>query len=440
MDGTLHIVSLDQKPCNVLYLDEYNKFIVGTYELFPTIEDARLKLNSHLDDDNFKKSLERINYRAGKLILLRGNDVSVPSIEYEFDCEAGGGVFDTKIRYNKLDSSYSIYVAHSNGSVGVYKLSLYCGNKICLKEHIKIPGSKMLTSIDIFPESRFNNEPSGTGSSNSASSNHSSAYYSSSSSTSSSSSSSANSSPFMPPLNRFVVGDSNGFVTVINQSDPIREKVTHGDSIWQVKCLKLTSSRDVIIIGAENSSWYIYGLDDQNRKLVILYKNEFKDFSAGVTSISILESIRSVEYDLVEIWLGSYDETLQTYHVKINHDGISKPDVCHKNTISIDNGGIWRVKPLKGSKNQLCIAAMYGGSYILSLSGPERPNTNDQTSKQQQPRTPLAEESLVKLIDTESLELNYKPLHYDIDVSSCNTTYCIADFNNSLCLFKTIDK
>lgn len=431
MDDTVHIVTLDQRPCVVQYLEHYNKFIVGTYELFSSLEDARLRLNSHcIDDSQLNKTLERINHRAGKLILLRGNDVSVPNIEYEFDCNSGGGVFEIKVRYNRIDSSYNIYVAHSNGTIGIYKLSLNCGNKIALKEHITVNGSKMLTSIDIFPEPGYTDDNT-----NSASdvffpsTNH----LSSTSSVLSPTNIPGNSSPTTrlrststPLLNRLVVGDSSGFITVVNRGEPIREQVTQGDSIWQVKSLKLASGRDIIIVGAENSSWYIYGIDEQARKLILLYKNEFKDFTAGITCISILDIIHSTEYDLVEVLLGSYDETLQTYHVKLNHDGISKPGVCHKNTISINDGGIWRVKQLKGTNNekQLCIAAMYAGSYLLSLSGSE---------------SQTAEEKLTKLIDTESLKLKNKPLHYDVDVSSCNTTYCIVDFNNSLCVFKTID-
>lgn len=428
MDATLHIVTLDQKPCVVHYLEHYNRFIVGTYELFPSIEDARLKLNSHLDDSQLKKVLEKINYRAGKLILLRGNDVSVPSIEYEFDCEVGGGVFDAKIRYNKMDSSYNIFVAHSNGTIGIYKLSLHCGTKISLREHINNLDSKMLTSIDIYPESPGcgsraaidDNQTRQNSSSSSSNSVH--------SSQSSINSSSVNNNSIT--LNRLVVGDSEGYITVINQGEhQIRLQTNQDNSIWQVKSLRLSSGRDVIFVGSENCSWYIYGFDELAERLVLLYKNVYKDFSAGVTSISILEKIRSVDYDLVEILLGSYDETLQTYHVKLNHDGISKPHVCHKNTMSIENGGIWRVKPYRGNnRKQFCIAAMYAGSYVLTFSGFD----------EKQPQ--IEAEQLTRLIDTDSLKLAHKPLHYDIDVSKCNTTYCIADFNNSLCLFKTIDQ
>lgn len=430
--STVHIVTLDQKPCVVQYLEQYNKFIVGTYELFPSLEEAKLRLVHHpslihLNDQQLAKTLEKINFRAGKLILLRGNDISAPSIEYNFDCQAGGGVFDIKLKYNKVDSSYNIYVAHSNGTIGIYKLALHCGNKICLKEHLSVAGSKMLTCIDTFPDSSTSSSPKQNQRGLTLTCNNSSTNYQRVESIASN--------------YRLVVGDSGGFVTVlpyaqaIEPQAPIRENVTGGDSIWQVKTLELASENNIIIVGAENSSWYIYGFDREAERLLLLYKNSFKDFSAGVTCISVLDIMHSIEYDLVEILLGSYDETLQAYQLKINHDGISKPGVCHKNTISIENGGIWRIKPFKGNnKRQWCVAAMYAGSYILNLDGE---NIKPVASIDQQ--IPNENTSLSRIIDTESLELAHKPLHYDIDISSCNKTYCIVDFNNSLCLFKTID-
>lgn len=430
MEGsTVHIVTLNQKPCVVQYLDKFNKFLIGTYELFPSIDDAKLKLVHHhsfmgLDDSELDTTLKKINFRAGKLILMRDNDVSVPGVEYEFDCQAGGGVFDIKVRYNSVDNSYIILVAHSNGTIGIYKLALHCGNKICLREHLKVNGSKMLTCIDTFDESPTTTQST---SPNQKSENPS-TFVVDSSSPDKTRQQRTSSFSFN---HRLVVGDSEGFVTVIlyprstDSQSSIRENVADGDSIWQVKSLRLASGKDIVIVGSENSSWSIYSLDDDTKRLILLYKN-FKDFTAGVTCISLLDVFHSDEYDLVEILLGSYDETLQAYQIKLNHDGLSKPGVCHMNTISIDNGGIWRVKPMKGNnKRQLCIAAMYAGSYILNLDG-------ESIKQLQSLDNPTA---LRKIIDTESLKLSQKPLHYDIDVSSCNRTYCIVDFNNSLCLF-----
>lgn len=415
MDGTVHIVSLDQRPCIVHYLEQFNKFLVGTYELFSYIDDARSKLNSRLSDEQLKKELEKINQRAGKLILLRGNDVSAPCIEYEFDCEAGGGVFDAKVRYSRNDSSYSIFVAHSNGSIGVYKLALQCGNKICLREHIKVTGSTMLTSIDLVCENDGSIDLPVSPTLPSPSSN--------SAGSSVSTKGSINRLDIsIPNVKRLVVGDSEGFVTMVVGSTQIRLDVASGDSVWQVKSIKLTSGQDIVLVGAENSSWYILGLNEREEKLNILYQNSHKDFSAGVTCISVLSISHFNEYDLIEVLLGSYDETIQMYHVKLKQDGLSRPDVCHKDTLTIAGGGIWRIKSHRGrTRRQLCVAAMYAGAYLLDLD--HQTNLGSVQSK---------------LVDTASLKLAYKPLHYDVDVSTFGTTYCIVDFNNSLCLFKTI--
>lgn len=453
MDGTVHLLGLDQKPCFVHYLEQHNKFIVGTYELLPSIEDARLKLSPQFDDEELKKRLVQINNRAGRLILVRGNDVTGPSIEYEFDCQQGGGIFDAKISYNKTDASYSIYVAHSNGSIGIYKLSLNCGNKICLKEHIKLPQSDMLTCIDL-----LTNEDLATQHQQSCD-----LLPNSSASTSPRSSPRSISPSLVSPLgnanplshsrfefftsqaNKLVVGDSNGFLTIVHQGETVRKSVAEGNAIWQVKGMKLANKRDIIIVSCENSSWYLYEFDQRSESLKLLYKNEYKDFQAGVTCIAILNTIHTLEYEMIEVMLGSYDETLQMYHIKISHEGSHvRPDVCHKNTISIENGGIWRIKPLRSSQQnqrQLCMAAMYAGSYVLTLDGFDHQSgsvASVAAGADQQPEQAPKKEMLVKIMDVDSMKLQNKPLHYDIDLSPCNSTYCIVDFNNSLCIFKTV--
>lgn len=418
MDGTIHIVSLDQKPCVVNYLEQFNRFLVGTYELFPSIDDARCKFSSHLKDDELREELEKINQRCGKLILLRGNDINVPAIEYDFDCEAGGGVFDAKVRYSSADSSYSVFVAHSNGTIGIYKLALQCGNKICLREHIKIAGSKMLTSIDLVSSIY-------EGSTDSSDSSCSSPTMTSAPTlVATSTNYSSGRDLSLQRANRLVVGDSDGFVTVIIGPTQIRHDVASGNTIWQVKSIRLTSGQEVIIVGTENSSWYILGLNEVEGRLTMLYSNSFKDFTAGVTCISVLNMNHFNEYDLVEILLGSYDETIQIYHVKLRQDGLSRPDVCHKDTLAIAEGGIWRVKAHRGrTRRQFCVAAMYAGTYLLNL---ERESNTEQETQSK------------LLVDTGFLKLANKPLHYDVDVSTSGTTYCVVDFNNSLCLFKTI--
>lgn len=488
----LHFLTLSQRPCVVQYLEHYNKFIVGTYELLSSYDAARAKLPTWvaLDDDVIKQKLASINDRAGKLILIDGaEDAKTTRVEYEFDCEIGGGIFDMKVRYDQVSANYSINVAHANGVIGLYTLSLDRGNKISLKEHTISEGSTMLTCIDLFPDSDdIITQKCRSGNISPLINAPSSASLSSSENTSSSSPISLYPrqclarTPFIrleeqhttiipsSPTHqnsRLVVGDSAGFITVLNRGKQIRADVSQGDSVWQVKTLKLSSNRYIFLVGAENSAWFIYGLEENqgfnDDRLILLYKNCSKDFSAGVTSITLLETMRSAEYDLFEILLGSYDETLQMYHVKINQEANTKPDVCHKHTIPIDQGGIWRVKLIRdrskseqkakltsdnmgmdeskqGMKNtkksgahQLCIAAMYAGTFTLSLASFMTDTTGRISAE-------AGDSKITQLVDLKALQLMEKPLHYDIDVTSSGNAFLIADFNNSLCLIKTINR
>lgn len=371
-------LALDQKPCFVHYLQELNKFIIGTYQLFLNIDDARPKLKLTIDEDNLIDTLNDINFRAGKLILVEGDSSVQPRILFEFNCDSGGGIFDAKVVFIKQEFKYLIYVAHSNGKVGIYSLSSHGGYKIDPLQHIKILGSSMLTSIDLFPTDK-------------------------------------ELAAGLPTIDqtehcrKIVVGDADGYITIIHGSNQKREKVTDGDSIWQVRSSTTGLGKQIIIVGADNSSWFIYEVGEELR---LLYKNSYKDFSAGVTSIVILEKFSLMEeQNSLIVLLGSYDETLKMYQVSSGHTETFELNVNLKKTISIANGGIWRVKELR--RNQFCIAAMYAGSYIFSLDNLKS-----------------------ELIDTDGAKLPEQPLHYDIDIS-CDKTYCIADFNNSLCLFKT---
>lgn len=93
MDSELQILVLDQKPCFVHYLQYFNKFIVGTYELFPNLDAARSKLGSYGDESQLRDTLKSINSRAGKLILIDAEVDTRPRILLQFDCRVGGGVF-----------------------------------------------------------------------------------------------------------------------------------------------------------------------------------------------------------------------------------------------------------------------------------------------------------------------------------------------------------
>lgn len=417
MDDRPHLLVLDQKPCFVQYLEEYDKFIIGTYELYPNIEVARLKLK-YTSEDGLRDTLKSINSRAGKLILLDGSNEKVPNIVYEFECHLGGGIFDAKVIFDKIESNYIIFVAHANGSIGIYTLNGQCGFNISLSEHIKLVDSDMLTTIDIFLKPQENDSESML---KSIDNNQPTKVQSSEKPQTKSSS----------QPKKFIVGDASGYITLIDGHNRIRERVTDGDSIWHVKSWITNSDREIVIVGAENSSWFIYEYEESSETLVLLYKNSYKDFNAGVTSISISRMERSTDQEILTFLLGSYDETIQFYDVKFDSFESSKPTVRHSRTIPIANGGIWRMKRLRGvHRSKLGIAAMYAGSYILSIEDTGcdltcRANAQD-----------VHDEPITQLVNVEHLELPEKPLHYDIDIS-CDGTYCIADFNNSLCLFTT---
>lgn len=409
MDSELQILVLDQKPCFVHYLQYFNKFIVGTYELFPSVDAARSKLGSTIDESHLRDTLESINFRAGKLILIDAEVNVKPRVLLDFDCHVGGGVFDAKVTYRQSVSQYFVFVAHSNGRLCIYTLTSQDGYKISLLERIKIPESNMLTSIDVFlcdkesttrtPQEKL--------------------------AVCKQSIQQELELPSLLPQEKIVVGDAEGCITIVHHSQELREKVTDGDSIWQVKCLTVDSGRQIVIVGAENCSWFVYERKKENEKLVLLYKNSYRDFNAGVTSVTVAKS--AIPTAPLSILLGSYDETLKIYELNFGDTQDSKLNVNHIKTFSIENGGIWRVKELNTTgASKFCIAAMYAGSYILSLDNFKIEPTELSKHK-----------SLIRLVDIDQpmLNLAQKSLHYDIDVS-CDQIFCIADFNNSLCLFK----
>lgn len=413
METELQLLFLDQKPCFVHYLQDIDKFIVGTYELFLSIEEARSKLNFISDEEALTDTWKRINSRAGKLILIHAGNSVKPRVLLEFDCQQGGGVFDAKVSFDKLRFEYLIHVAHSNGQIGVYNLSSRDGYKISSLDQIKVLESSMLTSIDIMndqrsvttkfkPESAISEQKSAV---------------------------EMNSACDLGP---YVVGDAAGCITVIIHSRQIRRSVVDGDSIWQVKSATTKSDKTIIVVGSDNCSWYIYGFDEKREELIMLYQNSYKDFHAGVTSVALFETKSPIRGESLFVLLGSYDETLKIYSLNFGLAETLTFTVSHVRTIAIENGGIWRVKELNEDRgNKFCVAAMYAGSYVLTIDDLKSEPAGQVQQKSTSSNHP------VRLIELEDLNLPQKPLHYDIGVS-CDKTYCIADFNNNLCLFKTI--
>lgn len=383
-------VPLDQQPCVVHLLKYHDRYLIGTYHLYPTTESFIEEHKSELSISELKPFLDKINNRSGKLIILSSHHKKKPDdslVQYEYECLEGGGVFDAKVRYNKFDSSYEIYVAHANGTIGVYSLVFNCDSPtICHKEHLDVPGAKILTSIDIFQESQ----------------------------------------PFKQAWqSRFVVGDDSGFINVVDQIGRfVQENAGKSDPVWQVKSVELSTGKDIIIAATERNAWCIYEFDETAKGLKQVYENS-NDFEGGVTSITVLEMNIATHYDLVNIALGSYDETIKTYSVKIYHGEGLDPHVDRKKTATVKGGGIWRLNQFNPENSrELAVAAMYAGTYKLTLG-----DSQDQSSGTLDVR--LIESGQVKA------ELASDPLHYDVAMSPREETFCIADFNNSMCLVKT---
>lgn len=419
MDNPVSTLSLDQRPCVVHYLEHKNQFIIGTYELYQNIEEARPVFDSQLSDRELTEILEWINFRAGQLVLVTGNeDVSTSKIEYQYDCSEGGGVFDAKVVYDRQNSVYILYAGHSNGMVGIYEISCDCDTQIWLRQSLNVEGSSMLTSIDIYPEiEQGQDQENKTLSSEEEPKNQ------------------LGTNEF-PNSSRIVVGDSDGYVTILDKHTPIRKLVSEFHSIWQVKSLRLAPGRDLVIVTSDNSSWSIHSIDESNRELITLYSNTYRDFEYGVTSIFVLDIIHLNNHDFIELLLGSYDETVKTYHLKLDHDQTIKPKVSFKESKTIPGGGIWRIKAWKkNGKGKLLIAAMYSGCYLLTLNCSSKLSLAE-FQKQMELETTF--NTLTGLIDIESLNMTNKSLHYDIDISSSNGICCIADFNNKCCLMKSL--
>lgn len=394
MNDTTKTLKLSQKPCILNYLEECDLFIIGTYELVTLVDDARIKLNFAGSDQQIEKKLYDINSRAGKLILIRENDNSDEiSVVYDYDCHRGGGVFDLKYHRNNITSDYDIFVAHSNGSVGIYGCSPLASRneKIWAIKHIQVQPETILTSIDTLYMSKqsthFKDDTSDIDCK-------------------------------APNSARFVVGDSKGFIALVKHDEnPTRLDVAQGDSVWQVRCVNLSTGNAIVIVGAENCAWYIYRVE--NEGFTLLYKNHHRDFDAGVTCISILNQTSRTDCDELKVILGSYDESLQVFAVSLYHNVECSTEVSRECRLCIANGGIWRVK-VDSRRSQLCVAAMYAGSYLISYD-----------SK----KMTLADNAMTrKLVDASNLNLENAPLHYDIDVSSRGKSYCMVDFNNNLCL------
>lgn len=382
-------IQLPQKPCNVVSLGYEDKFLIGTYEL--------VKPSEHLNCDNEDTAPqdEFLNLRLGKLLIVASeDDLSSSRIVFDYDCKLGGGVFDLKVEFSECPQ-FTAFVAHSNGTIGIYGISLNEPIVLQLDEHIRVADSRtLLTSIDFLP------------------------------------------SRAQRAKNHLVVGDSSGNIILVDSSRRLeRIKVLDtSDSIWTVKLARFNWAPhcDLIFVGAEDSSWYIFSVSWRQEAIVtnLIYKNSC-DFSAGVTSILISSKLALSVGSRLSVAIGSYDESIKFYELQVAPDAadaLTISNVKQMYKTSICDGGIWRMKMASDENRLLLVAAMYAGSYALDID----------------PQTLLPTECANVVargckIDLGQPERASPSLDYGVDLTKDKRTICIVDFNNNLCILKRVD-
>lgn len=387
MGSEIEIVKLDQQPCCVKYLDLYDAFLVGTYQLLGSGIEAAAKSSffATLSEEQIESHLTKINRRLGSFVVIKQDLDHTFRIVHLLECDDNGGVFDFVIAHQ------DIYAAHSNGTLGRYKLEkLKSHFKISIRSQIVVPQTKMLTCIDKFLG--------------------------------------------QPDQELTVVGSAEGTIAIIEGAQVRLEHICDTtDPIWQVRCIELNSDHKMIIVGAENSFWYVYEVSLlAGPSLQLLYKSDRDQYSAGITCIVQLNCDFGISPDrrsnAIRILVGSYDETFKCYELTFQSDqannSSSRPQVKLIFSQKVEDGGIWRIKqlsPVNGDL-RLYVAAMYAGSYEFCYNFIEPNRYQSSESK--------------RLVDIQSLKFDKKPLHYDIDYSARSSACCIADFNNSICLIK----
>ena len=405
-------VRLEEKPCVVKYLEEFDQFVIGTYELIPLFQAA-------VDKNVSQQQWEEVNHRLGSLIVFGpatcGSERQTKFHEVcRIACSEGGGIFDMALKFDESIASYTLFAAHSNGSIGFYGVHQSPTTLKAIRKPLRICDSKMLTCVDHFKLS----DPKTVAS-------------------------------LAEEL--LFLGDSEGFITVREPKNELilaRLNVSSGSEIWQVKSLWCNTDWCFVLIASENSSWYIYKFCLLAKELKLIYKNLSQDFAAGVTCITLPQRIISAQGKVAkfDVILGSYDETLKIFNVYLEETTSDEQlRVECKSKCSIKDGGIWRAKIVgqqetkqsqcnptqTEAKKTLLVAAMYAGTYSINL------NYSNANELSLEDKLPTRFDFTYEDDGDESsiFKLSEEPLHYDIDVSLKSDICCIADFNNHLCMF-----
>ena len=332
-------ISLKHCPCSIEFVNKWNAFVIGTYEL----------------NDELKE--EFLNKRNGSLALIKDNELT-----FEKSCR-NGGVFDFRI-LNDGDqlnlTTIRLYAAHSNGNLTLNEIVKLGENKFELNEISCIDTqSSMLTCLDLIR---------------------------------------LDSSDVL-----IAVGDSHFTLILIkNQQILNKIKINQFDyPIWCIKILNL-ASQFLVFTGSDDCALRCFAFEnDEFQDHTLLLKAD--SFDGGVTSIELAHSLSELEAnktsddekheirDLVNtnsnytecnvLLVGSYDEKLRIYEFKLTDN--QKLDYFKLNkTISIKNAGIWKLKHHLPCDFYL-ITGMYSGVHLvkddkLILTFNELPIVNSQ--------------------------------------------------------------
>lgn len=390
-----YAVPLDSKPCVIEYVDAWSSFLIGTY-------------NHIADGVESKYSKERIatmNGRSGSLVIMKHDDVHEKfKISHSIDCQ-DGGVFDFVI------CQQLIYVAHANDAIGLYEYQM--NNGFTLRQSFKLDEANncgiLLTTIDTF---LVHPKPAGS-----------------------------------PPTTYILAGDSGGRVSIAcgqtheGIDQVLMQYQNIGDSRWidcgQVWTAKFVPIKDpsdfgdalFFIMATEAANWCLCRFDLTTNKFTILSKN-LSEFKAGVISICFLahdekNSAGSEDGDesgknnsRINVVLGSYDETIRSYEVKLPVIAGSFAEITPREEVKIENGGNWHIRLIK---DRLYISSMYAGAFTAD------PNDIAGTL------TSLAGPDLISRTIGDARE--ERSLTYGVGVSLRHNVACLVDYNQSHCVF-----
>ena len=326
-------------PCSIEFVDKWNLFVVGTYELNESADEA-------------------INKRFGSLVLIQNNRLVLEHV-----C-TNGGVFDfripncsTKERSSNNDSEkfIQLYSVHSNGRLCSFEI-VRSDDEFNIEEINSIcTGSSMLTCLDI-----VECNPTST--------------------------------PTSSSKLLIVVGDSCSTLTIVRDQQIVnRIRIDRFDyPIWSIKIFNFVDIEDELTVftGSDDCALRCLMLSNNFQDHTQLFKDD--SFEGGVTAIELVESTGDVLNDVqsdqltdvrresnenisnynsrFKVLVGSYDEKLRIFTLQSDFRRSKRMPLIR--SVSIANAGIWKIKRLRSpclrtSDDFYLITGMYSGVHLM---------------------------------------------------------------------------